>query len=469
MTERISRNAEPIDLDEFARVVGEIAALEEPAVLRRPALVLRAAHRHGLRVVQPGGGRRRRRRGRAARPVRRHQRRRRAGGGRDQHRRATTPTAWGTGGPAIAAEKAGIVKPGSHLVLGEPDPELRPLFAAEGPAETVGARRGLRRRDRPAGARRPRRRPAHAVRPARGRVPAGPRRPPGRQRGGGGGRGRGVLRPGAATPTWWPRRSPGCGCPGRFEVVHRAPLLVLDGAHNADGAATVAATLADEFDVTGTRRWVLGMLAGRDLDEMLDALGVRPGDRVVATTPPSPRGVPAAELAAARRATGAIDVEAIAVGRPRGRAGLAARRGGGRGRPRDGHRLAVHRRRGPHGVSPPGPADLTARQCRSGVRGSFRSNPLPQARSGGTCLVRVGISPGGTVPLPSRPCEEPHLRHVQARRRRARPRGRDRRPPRAQGPDPRRRRPAHGRPRRWPSSTTTSTATSRSSATWSSS
>ena len=73
----------------------------------------------------------------------------------------------------------------------------------------------------------------------------------------------------------------GLRLPGRFEVLHRAPLLVLDGAHNADGAATVAATLADEFDVTGTRHWVLGMLAGRDLDEMLDALGVHPGDRVV--------------------------------------------------------------------------------------------------------------------------------------------------------------------------------------------
>ncbi|MGH2455122.1 MAG: glutamate ligase domain-containing protein, partial [Candidatus Limnocylindria bacterium] len=82
----------------------------------------------------------------------------------------------------------------------------------------------------------------------------------------------------------------GLRLPGRFEVLHRAPLLVLDGAHNPDGAATVAATLADEFDVAGTRHWVLGMLVGRDLDEMLDALGVHPGDRVVTTTPPSPRG-----------------------------------------------------------------------------------------------------------------------------------------------------------------------------------
>jgi dihydrofolate synthase/folylpolyglutamate synthase len=102
----------------------------------------------------------------------------------------------------------------------------------------------------------------------------------------------------------------GLTLPGRFEVLHRAPLLVLDGAHNPDGAAAAAATLAAEFDVAGTRRWVLGVLAGRDLDEMLDALGVRPGDRVVATTPPSPRGVPAAAVAAAVEAR-RVSVEAI--------------------------------------------------------------------------------------------------------------------------------------------------------------
>jgi dihydrofolate synthase/folylpolyglutamate synthase len=99
--------------------------------------------------------------------------------------------------------------------------------------------------------------------------------------------------------------------PGRFEVVHRAPLLVLDGAHNPDGARAAAATLADEFDVAGTRRWVIGPLAGRDVDELLEAFGVRPGDHVVATTAPSPRGVPAADVAKAAEARGA-DAEAVA-------------------------------------------------------------------------------------------------------------------------------------------------------------
>jgi dihydrofolate synthase / folylpolyglutamate synthase len=102
----------------------------------------------------------------------------------------------------------------------------------------------------------------------------------------------------------------GLRLPGRFEVLHRAPLLVLDGAHNPDGARAAATTLADEFDVAGTRRWVLGVLAGRDLDDMVGAFGVRPGDQVIATTPPSPRGVPAAALAAAVVGRG-VAVEAI--------------------------------------------------------------------------------------------------------------------------------------------------------------
>jgi dihydrofolate synthase/folylpolyglutamate synthase len=42
---------------------------------------------------------------------------------------------------------------------------------------------------------------------------------------------------------------------------------------------------------------VIGVLQGRDVDDMLDRYGVRAGDEVVATTPPSPRGLPARDLA----------------------------------------------------------------------------------------------------------------------------------------------------------------------------
>jgi dihydrofolate synthase / folylpolyglutamate synthase len=104
---------------------------------------------------------------------------------------------------------------------------------------------------------------------------------------------------------------------------------VLDGAHNPDGARAAAATLADEFDVEGTRRWVLGLLVGRDLGEMLDAFGVRDGDEVVTCMPPSPRGIPADELAAAVTARGVQAAAVPDVGEALERAWHAAEAGPG--------------------------------------------------------------------------------------------------------------------------------------------
>jgi dihydrofolate synthase/folylpolyglutamate synthase len=85
--------------------------------------------------------------------------------------------------------------------------------------------------------------------------------------------------------------------PGRFEVVRRDPLLILDGAHNPDGARAAAATLAEAFVVTGQPRFVIGTLVGRDPDELLTILDVGAAAEVVCCTPASPRALPAAELA----------------------------------------------------------------------------------------------------------------------------------------------------------------------------
>ena len=94
--------------------------------------------------------------------------------------------------------------------------------------------------------------------------------------------------------------------PGRFEVVSHAPLVILDGAHNPDGARAASRTLREEFDVAGRRVLVVGMLGGRDIVEMLDALDVRGADLVIACTPRSPRAVPSADIAAVVRAMGVM-------------------------------------------------------------------------------------------------------------------------------------------------------------------
>jgi dihydrofolate synthase/folylpolyglutamate synthase len=89
--------------------------------------------------------------------------------------------------------------------------------------------------------------------------------------------------------------------PGRFEVVHRNPLVILDGAHNVDGAERTAATLFEEFDIAGRLILVVGLLRGRNPREMLDALRSERADLVIACTPDSPRAIPAEEIAAAAR------------------------------------------------------------------------------------------------------------------------------------------------------------------------
>lgn len=83
--------------------------------------------------------------------------------------------------------------------------------------------------------------------------------------------------------------------PGRFEIVDRQPLIVLDGAHNPAGAATAIATLGD-FHAEGYVL-VVGMNRGRDPREMLDAFEASRARLVVICEPDTPRAMPANEIA----------------------------------------------------------------------------------------------------------------------------------------------------------------------------
>ena len=90
--------------------------------------------------------------------------------------------------------------------------------------------------------------------------------------------------------------------PGRFEVVGRQPLTIIDAAHNPPGADGCAQVFFDDFDPEGRRLLVVGTL--REPGEMLAALRADEFDVVFAVTAPSPRGVPAAQVADAARALG---------------------------------------------------------------------------------------------------------------------------------------------------------------------
>jgi dihydrofolate synthase / folylpolyglutamate synthase len=210
----------------------------------------------------------------------------------------------------IAREKAGIVKPDSFLVLGEPDAELRPIFAdasggrlwvrgedfdAEANSLAVGGRVVTVRT--PGGVLDELFVPAHGEHQgdnavlAVAAVEAFFARP---------------LDHETAQAGFWKVR-----LPGRFEIAGRSPLLVIDGAHNPDGAATVAETLAEDFDVTGKVVYVVGLLRGRDPVQMLDGMGARSAELVIACEPATPRAIPAEEVAGVARGLG-VAAEAVA-------------------------------------------------------------------------------------------------------------------------------------------------------------
>ncbi len=98
--------------------------------------------------------------------------------------------------------------------------------------------------------------------------------------------------------------------PGRFEIVGRNPTVILDGAHNPDGAIAAKHTLDEEFARLGSWVLVFGMLVGKDPVEMLEAIGAHDFDAVIVTQPAWSRALPATEVAAAAATIG-IDVEVI--------------------------------------------------------------------------------------------------------------------------------------------------------------
>ncbi len=210
----------------------------------------------------------------------------------------------------IAGEKAGIIKAGSTVVLGETDPDLGEVFAAEPSGAVV-----VRDRDFGVSADRlavggrlldlhtPRGRYDSVMLSLHGRHQAD-----------------NAAVALAAAESFFGAALPdgvvaealaGVRVPGRFEIAGRHPLVVLDGAHNPDGARAAAATLAEDFAPAGRRFVVVGMQDGRDPRAVLEALDAVGAELVVACTAPTARGIPAAEVAAAARSLGA-DCEAVA-------------------------------------------------------------------------------------------------------------------------------------------------------------
>jgi dihydrofolate synthase/folylpolyglutamate synthase len=308
INERIARNGEPIDDESFAMVLSTLAALEPLAsdrptrfeLLTAAALAWFADVAVDAAVIEVG-----------------------VGGTWDatnvvdakvavvtnisyDHTEILGPTLEG-----IAEDKAGIVKPGSIVVVGETDPGLVSIIEAKaresGAAEVWVAGRDF----------------ACPV----NRLAVG-------------GRLVDMVTPGASygevlVALNGPHQGVNAACalaaaeaffgrpldeevveealatvrvPGRLEVVGRKPLMLIDGAHNVAGMEALAAALIEGFAVDGPTVAVVGMLRGRDPSAMLSAIapiGIR---TLFACAPNSPRALAPEVIAEAGRALG-MDVE----------------------------------------------------------------------------------------------------------------------------------------------------------------
>jgi dihydrofolate synthase / folylpolyglutamate synthase len=198
----------------------------------------------------------------------------------------------------IATEKAGIVKPGATLVLGETDPSIQAIFEARDAARVF-------RRDVNFGV-------SRNVLAIGGRL-VDLRSP-------------GAEYPDVFLPLHGAHQSDNAAIalaaaesfvgatlpfevvadalsrvksPGRLEVVGRQPLVLLDGAHNVAGAQALRAALDEEFS-EGPRTLVVGLLREKEPHEMLAALGVEELEGLlVCCQPPSSRALEASFVAKA--------------------------------------------------------------------------------------------------------------------------------------------------------------------------
>ena len=210
----------------------------------------------------------------------------------------------------IAEEKAGIIKPGATLVLGETDPSLLPLFEAEQPETLWLAGRDfdvvsneIALGGRVMDVRTPGGSYSEVYLPLHGRHQA-----------------HNFLLALVAAEAFFGRPLEAdivasaaalTRSPGRLEVVQQRPVVLLDGAKNLAGARCEAAAVAEEFGAGPRRVMVVGMLRGKDPREMLLALDAPQADLVVTCPAPSPRSQQAEELAEAARSLGC---RAVAVG-----------------------------------------------------------------------------------------------------------------------------------------------------------
>jgi dihydrofolate synthase/folylpolyglutamate synthase len=204
----------------------------------------------------------------------------------------------------IAMEKAGIVRPGTTLVLGEADPEVLPIFRAQQPGRLLqlGVDISVTRRQRsPTGSTVDLTTPwgthgavpinllgAHQCRNAALALAAA----------------ESFLESPIHTATVHEALG-AVRLNGRAEVLRSAePVIIVDGAHNSAAARALRDTVDEYFPTPRRRVLVCAASGSRDPSEFLGGIGVGDFDLVIATQVPSPRSGSAGSIATAARRSG---------------------------------------------------------------------------------------------------------------------------------------------------------------------
>ncbi len=94
--------------------------------------------------------------------------------------------------------------------------------------------------------------------------------------------------------------------PGRLEVIGRNPLVIVDGMKNESGAEAARRALDEEWATVAPRVLVVGMLQGKGKDpvRILEALGAKSAALVIACPAPSPRSMAPEDIVAAAASLG---------------------------------------------------------------------------------------------------------------------------------------------------------------------
>ncbi|MBN8048151.1 bifunctional folylpolyglutamate synthase/dihydrofolate synthase [Paraclostridium bifermentans] len=82
--------------------------------------------------------------------------------------------------------------------------------------------------------------------------------------------------------------------PGRIEKISENPMFIIDGAHNEEGAKSLANSI-DKYFENKNKILVIGMLEDKDIESVLDLL-IPKFNKVITTTPDNPRAIDANKL-----------------------------------------------------------------------------------------------------------------------------------------------------------------------------